>query len=155
MGKGPGAPNLLWELPLCLLLLSVGTLLQVTHAHLLPENILPSHPHLLFPLPPSLSFNLSHLPTGRRWMGKNPQDTSVWVSEGLPGQSPSWSSLSPSQTACTNAPPLTCRPATEKPAICKVKGVALLDASNTQENVDPIQLHIVRPHTRVTCQRAN
>lgn len=47
---------------------SVGTLLQATHAQLFPENILPPYPHLhlLCPLPPSLSLNLSHLPTGHR-----------------------------------------------------------------------------------------
>ena len=35
-------------------------------------------------------------------------------------------------------PHLTCRPATEKPAICKVNGMAFLDASNTLRKMLPL-----------------
>jgi len=117
-------------------------------AHCSRQPTLSSSPRTSFPPTPtstSPALFLLHCPSTSP---TSPQDTGRWGKthrirvreshKGLPGQSPSWSSLSPSQTAHTNAPPLTCRPATEKPAICKVNGTAFLDASNTLRKMLPL-----------------
>ena len=67
-GRGQGLPTFFGSFCCASCCFSVGTLLQATYAQLLPKNILPANPHLHLPcpLPPSLSLNLSHLPTGHR-----------------------------------------------------------------------------------------
>lgn len=85
-GKGPRAPNLLWELPLCLLLLFCG--------HIAPGNPRSAppgeHPSPPTPTSTSSALFLLHCPstsptspqdTGR-W-GKTPQDLSAWVTQGI------------------------------------------------------------------------